>query len=46
MSPEEFFKSLEEAPAVDEPQIGEGPDDENSEDEPDEEDEDDGEEGK
>ena len=46
MSPEEFFKSLEESPAADEPQMGAGPDDENSEDEPDEEDEDDGEEGK
>jgi uncharacterized protein len=45
MSPEEFFKSLEESPAADEPQIGEGSDEENSEDEPDEEDEDD-EEGK
>ena len=46
MSPEEFFKSLEESPAADEPQIGEDSDDENPQDEPDEEDEDDGEEEK
>lgn len=46
MSPEEFFKSLEESPVVEETQITEDPGDENPEEGPDEEEEDDNEEEK